>query len=130
MKYKAGDKVRIKSWERMENEYGLNLINDIPCRHVFTQEMVGWCERVMTIDSISVDNYDGDGYNMKEDYGEYFWSDDMIEGLVESSSEKGQMLLLLLKSQKCRRKILISDISLFLIQMVIERWLAALLKRH
>ncbi len=82
MKYKVGDKVKIKTWEEMEKEFGLssNLIKmhkDI----FFTQSMEKYLkeisiDRILTIKEIYNDN---DIY--MEEIG-YVWKDCYIEGLV------------------------------------------------
>ena len=89
MKYKVGDKVKIKTWEEMEKEYGLNNIEGIKeyicCLGTFTNEMEEFlnksnCDRVLTIREIDV------WYYIK---GVFFcWSDDMIECLVEEYKEE------------------------------------------
>lgn len=47
--YKIGDKVKIRSWKSMENEFGLNWWDDIKSYITFTKEMQESCGRVMTI---------------------------------------------------------------------------------
>ena len=41
MKYKVGDKVKIKTWKQLEEEFGIhpNCENWINCPHLFTKEM-------------------------------------------------------------------------------------------
>mgnify|MGYP004503618779 CR=1 FL=1 len=47
--YKIGDKVKIRSWKSMENEFGLNWWDDIKSYITFTRKMRESCGRVMTI---------------------------------------------------------------------------------
>ena len=68
MKYKVGDKVRIKSRNCIEN-----------LREV-TQDMLEHCEMIMTIDDIHIASA---SYIFKEDCHKRLWTDEMIEGLVE-----------------------------------------------
>ena len=84
MKYKVGDKVKIKTWEQMEKEFGLNLggnILNIPC---FMREMEKWVnkgfpDRILTIKEISYNHM----YKMKE--LSLRWGDNMIECLAEDT---------------------------------------------
>ena len=81
MKYKVGDKVRIKSidwYNKNKDEYG-NI--DISHDFTFYADRSKHCGKVFTIDVV-FDNC----YTVKEDNHEYYWSDEMIEGLVEEES--------------------------------------------
>lgn len=92
MKYRKGDKVKIKSINwclKHKNEYGEV---ELP-RHNFGGEMQRYCGCVMTVFDMGT-NF----YRMVEDDKMYCWTDDMIEGLaqgytsnnvIESISEKG-----------------------------------------
>lgn len=77
MKYKVGDKVKIKTWEQMESEFGLDSDGDIPCQHNFTNLMKYFCGTVQEI--IDMDTC---SYTMLSG-GDFAYSDDMIEGLAE-----------------------------------------------
>ena len=65
-KFKVGDLVEIKSWEEMEEEYGLNKSGEIKCNKVFAHEMKKFCGKHYTIKQIHSDggvifvNYDMD----------------------------------------------------------------------
>lgn len=52
MKFKVGDKVKIKSWQEMEKEFGLNRFESINCKFSFTKEMEKYCGAVATISGI------------------------------------------------------------------------------
>lgn len=39
--------VRIKSWEQMEKEYGLDSNNDIKCKYLFTKRMKYLCNTII-----------------------------------------------------------------------------------
>lgn len=77
MKYKVGDKVKIKSWEQMAEEYGVHRDEggmqyiDTP-RYRFIEDMKIYCGDTMKIQCI-LDN----GYLMTET--RYTWTDEMIE---------------------------------------------------
>ena len=79
MKYKVGDKVRIKS-EDWYNRYINGKEGDCgTCP--FTFEMKIFCGQVLTIKWVH-QNW----YYMVEDNSKYFWTDEMIEGLVEEET--------------------------------------------
>ena len=76
MKYKVGDRVRIKSLE-WYNRYTNG--TEVKCKHfLFICDMKKYCGQIMTINVVG-----GFSYDMIEDDGTYVWTDEMIEGLVE-----------------------------------------------
>ena len=79
MKYKVGDKVLIKSLDwYYENR---DKIDQIDCGNVcFVHNMTTSCEKIVTISSILPVL---GAYRIKEDDGEFNWTDEMIERLVE-----------------------------------------------
>lgn len=82
LKYKVGDKVRIKSigwYNENKNKFGKVWTSggQIP----FDKCMSKWCGKVMTISHVRADHY-----TMVEDLVGY-WSDDMIECLVERNGK-------------------------------------------
>ena len=87
MKYKVGDKVRIKSidWynENKDKDDNVPLIETTNSDYNFIEVMRGFCGKVMTIFSVN-----GYYYDMLEDDGDYYWTDEMIEGLAGEESEK------------------------------------------
>ena len=82
MKYKPGDKVKIKSLEWYQNA-----VRDkdgcVECklRYLFLPEMSKYCGDVMTIEYLNP-AYDPQSYAFAEDDG-WSWTDEMIECLVE-----------------------------------------------
>ena len=79
MKYKVGDKVRVRQWDDMAKEYDLigrvERDIDIPgC--TFVNSMKKFCGSVVTISNIVSDN---SRYLIKEDNQEWYWTDDMFE---------------------------------------------------
>ena len=70
MKYKVGDKVRIQPLEWYQKE-----IESEDCFNIFD---IFWCSREMTISKIEKSKY-----LMEEDGQEFYWTDEMIEGLAE-----------------------------------------------
>ena len=88
MKYKEGDKVRIKSldWYNENKDKG----GDVPCgEYGFVSHMSVFCGKILTID---VDFEDGT-YLMKEDTDRFVFADEMIEGLVEEGVKSEDELL-------------------------------------
>ena len=86
MRYKKGDKVRIKSLEwynANKNSEGEIIFHNF---HIFDESMSEFCGKVVTIDAY---NPRGNYYDIKEDGKVNFWSDDMFEGLViEDTQDK------------------------------------------
>ena len=82
MKYNVGDKVRIKAWNEMEREFGLDRAGDIKTTPFFVADMDEYAGEILTIEKVE-ENY----YSMKEDDGDWDWTDDMISyKVVETSS--------------------------------------------
>ena len=79
MKYKVGDKVRIKSLDWYYDNR--DRIDEVACGNTnFIPDMVKYCERIVTISSVLPTL---EVYHIKEDGGMFNWTDEMIEGLVE-----------------------------------------------
>ena len=62
MKYKVGDKVRIKTWEEMEKEFGVDRAGDIKITPSFLADMNEYTGEILTIEKVEEDYY-----LMKED---------------------------------------------------------------
>lgn len=81
MRYKVNDKVKVKSldwYNKNKNEDG-----DVDCGiHVFSRMMFGFCGKVVTIKKA-----DSGIYDIMEDNGYFFWTDDMFEGLADEENE-------------------------------------------
>lgn len=81
MKYKVGDKVKVRSkewWDaQQKNAYG-----NVRCgSEVFTDGMTCMCGKIVTISSIRYGTY-----RIVEEG--FHWTDEMFEGLVEDSQKK------------------------------------------
>lgn len=83
MKYKVGDKVRVKSleWYNENKTESGNIKGGIP----FIKEMTIYCSQVLTISEISCN-----GYHTRETGCQIYWNDDMFEELVESELNEPQ----------------------------------------
>ena len=90
MRYKVGDRVRIKTWEEMEAEYGTNTNGSIRCDiiFVFVPKMEKELNELKTDRTLTIRKINElyKYYFMKETTG-YFWNDKMIECLVEDYKE-------------------------------------------
>lgn len=86
MRYKKGDRVRIKSLEwynTNKNSEGAIIFDNF---RIFDESMSEFCDNIVTIDAYIPR---GDYYDIKEDGKVNFWSDDMFEGLViEDTQDK------------------------------------------
>ena len=80
MKYKVGDKVRIKSfdWYNENKDYGKGIIY-FEHSFDFTESMSKYCGQIATITHI-IEKYDE--YKINLDQGYYAWTDKMFEGLA------------------------------------------------
>ena len=78
-KFKVGDKVRVRQWDDMKKEFGALPWGTIKVKCGFTTEMKQYCHKVVTITSIT-----SNGYHIKEDGGEWYYSDDMFEPQAQS----------------------------------------------
>lgn len=72
-KYKVGDKVRVREWDDMVKEFGIDKSGDINCRVAFIQEMKGLCGKIVTISNVKEGSY-----KIKEDKEFWRWTDDML----------------------------------------------------
>lgn len=87
MKYKEGDKVRIKSLDWYNENKDADGIIDCGVLE-FDEELSAFCGKIVTLNSLSSTNaYDRDCYTIIEDNRRYNWTDDMIEGLVEEETK-------------------------------------------
>ena len=85
MKYKVGDKVRIKSidwYNENKDEDGIVELST----HVFIPEMIEHCGQIVTIKDVFEDTDDNAVYYMEEIVWD--WTDEMIEGIVEETTIK------------------------------------------
>lgn len=76
MKYKVGDKVRVRQWDDMVKEFGINKYGDINIGNIlFSKAMKQYCREVFTINYISDDRY------YVKEAPMYGWTDDMFESV-------------------------------------------------
>ena len=80
MKYKSGDKVKIRQWDDMALEFGVDDDGDIQMPVYFIKEMEQFCGKIVTIKSLNVSLDEEEYYEIMEDTEQAFWfSDDMFE---------------------------------------------------
>ena len=93
LKYKVGDRVRIKSidwYNKNKNSNGdVVVLNKVPhfswyenVRTVFTKDMAKFCGKVVTIEIVWTVNY-----SIVEGTHRDYFTDEMIEGLVEDENK-------------------------------------------
>lgn len=82
MKYKIGDKVRVRQWDDMAKEYGESFGSiDIP-HFYFPRSVEKYCGEVVTIEKANTCSY-----NIKEDEEHWYWTDDMFENMYYSCAD-------------------------------------------
>ena len=80
MKYKVGDKVKVRKWDDMASEFGVDDDGDIKTPVYFIKDMEQFCGRIVTIKECCVDLDNEEYYEIIEDTEQGFWfSDDMFE---------------------------------------------------
>ena len=88
MKYKKGDKVKVKSldwYNQNKDDAGI-----IFCNHIcFDEKMTEFCEKTVTIVAQRNEKY----YFIMEDNCLSFWTDDMIEGLANVEPQEKMVSL-------------------------------------
>ena len=79
MEYKVGDRVRIKTWEKMAQEFGVDEDGDIRTSNTlyFNKSMKQYCEKIYVIKNANY--YNGYYYYRLEGINNYTFNDDMIE---------------------------------------------------
>ena len=84
MKYKVGDKVKIKSldWYNANRDYNGN----VECGfYYFIEEMSKYCGKILTIGEI-YRNYRNNSYVLQEDE-DFEWTEDMFDSIIENPDD-------------------------------------------
>ena len=81
-KFKKGDKVRIRQWEDMEKEFGLDDDGDIDCHYSFTKEMKNLCGLTATVDYITKNGIFLTNWENNHQHF-YFFNDCMLEPVID-----------------------------------------------
>lgn len=74
MKYKVGDKVRVRSDLEVNKNYG---------SHAFVSVMEKFKSKIVTIERVDLNNK----YQIKEDDGEWYWNDEMLLPVTFTKSD-------------------------------------------
>jgi hypothetical protein len=78
-KFQIGDKLRIRQWDDMVKEFGINENGNIPCTFVFTKQMKILCGQPFTVSSIAK-SFDRSKYKSEEELSlDANISSDMLE---------------------------------------------------
>jgi hypothetical protein len=73
MKYKVGDKVRVRSWDSMAEQFGVDRFGDIKVNNTyFVDAMRKCCGETLTITSVNMSSYQTKGNSWQ-------WTDEMFE---------------------------------------------------
>ena len=85
-KFKVGDRVRVRSWEDMEKQYGLNIFGSIRTPgDSFSTYMKQYCGKVVTINAVGK-NYSGYSTYRIENGGCWDFTDAMFEpGVIHNT---------------------------------------------
>ena len=79
-KYEIGDKVKVRQWDDMALEHGVDDDGDIKTASYFIKDMEKFCGRIVTIKERYIDLNNEEHYKIMEDIEQVFlFSDDMFE---------------------------------------------------
>lgn len=92
-RFKIGDKVRVREWEDMANEFFVDMRGDIQCKVSFVKEMGKYCGKIVTISGAC-----GQLYDIAEDKGEWDWSEDMFISVDFCLDDIREEMIVMLRS--------------------------------
>lgn len=90
IKLKAGDRVRIRDWDDMEREFGLNAYGAIQCENLFTPKMRRLCGQEGRVTAIRTGVVETD----IPDVYPYTLSADMLERIRPPHKKDGNIIYL------------------------------------
>lgn len=88
MKYKVGDKVRVRDWDDMKKEFGICGENITIPGCYFVEFMKKYCNNIVTISELTIN----DKYFVKEDSNGFCWCDEMFEPLDPFGNALDEMM--------------------------------------
>lgn len=75
----VGDRVRVREWDDMKAEFGLDEIGNINIRLGFTKNMAVFCGRVATVACVTGSRVYLNCEDRDVDFNRWLWSVDMLE---------------------------------------------------
>ena len=87
--------MKVRAWDDMEKEFGLEAGGDIKCRCYFTKQMRDLCGKIVQIESIFSEF---EGYRIKDDF--HTFTDDMLEA-VAYDFKVGDRVRIVKKNSHC-----------------------------
>lgn len=88
MRYKAGDKVRVRDWDDMVKEFGICGGNITIPGCYFVDYMKKYCNCIVTISELTIH----DKYLVEEDSNGFYWCDEMFESLDSFDNALDEMM--------------------------------------
>lgn len=88
MRYKVGDKVRVRDWDDMVKEFGICGENITIPGCYFVELMKKYCNCIVTINELTIH----DKYLVKEDENVFYWCDEMFEPLDPFGNALDEMM--------------------------------------
>jgi len=82
VRFKEGDKVVVRQWDDMAEEFGRSEMGNILCSCIFTSAMKHLCGGTFTIIEVHLTSY-----ILAEDEDRFFFSDDMLVQLGETIND-------------------------------------------
>ena len=113
MKYKAGDKVKVKEWKDLELEYKVNEDGEINFDAGFTSEMSEFCGKELVIKKLCDDSYICLGNKWK-------WQDWMFEDESKSKSLDYEQIIIQLTELNALKTRQLDDLMRFIARVVIK----------
>lgn len=86
-KFKIGDRVIVRQFDDMGQEFGVNRFREITCRFAFTESMKYLCGKIGTITDVSYSGNHSISFDDETDASYWSISEDMLE-LIDNSQDE------------------------------------------
>ena len=86
-KFNVGDRVMIREFDDMKEEFGVNEYGEIKCRFTFTESMKYLCGKIGTITDVSYSGNYAISFDDETDASYWSISDDMLEHIDNGQDE-------------------------------------------